>query len=62
MLTWGEVIDAGSPVLVRIVGDTSDTPCPLANTDVVGVVGTNDKVLLALVGGTWVITCILEAT
>lgn len=57
----GQVTDVGSPAQVRIYGDDIDTPVPLANADIVGLT-TGDKVLLAQVGGTFVIVCVLEAT
>jgi len=60
MFKTAEVTSVGSPVEVRLYGDTADTPCPLGNPDL--TLSTNDKVLVAQVGGAWVVVCVLEAT
>jgi hypothetical protein len=58
-MTWGAVIQV-SPMLVRVSGDTVDTPVAFQNADV--VVSEGDRVLLGKAGAQWVIICVLDPT
>ena len=61
-VTWGVVQSIGSPVEVRIAGDTTDTPVGLQSDAL--TLATSDKVMLAKLGSTggWAIVAVMVAT
>ena len=57
--SWGVVTSVTpSPAEVRIVGDSSDTPCPKINENIT-TLATSDVVLVERVGGSWAIVAVL---
>jgi hypothetical protein len=58
-VTWGLVTQVSPSVLVRIAGDTVDTPIAVKDSI---TLATNDRVVLLLVGAQWWIAGKVVAT